>query len=117
MAEGHNEATMLANADTILVNASKKHKRGELPRVKSIQRVFDTFEEIYEAITQAYFQDDEAEFDNTDINDHPLLKLVAFILDDAIAISDTEDTSIETLMYNFLEYEINTLKKMQRVFK
>lgn len=117
MAEGHNEATMLANADTILVNASKKHKRGELPRVKSIQRVFDTFEEIYEAITQAYFQDDEAEFGNTDINDHPLLKLVAFILDDAIQISEAEFTPINTFMVNVLDYEINTLKRMQRLFK
>ena len=72
---------------------------------------------MYDAITQAYFEDEETEFDGVDINDHPILKTVAYLLDAAITIGEAEDTSIKTLMWNFIEIEIQTLQRMQRVFE
>ena len=108
---GHTEAKCLDLADTAVRN-----RIGEdvpLPMVASIINLEPTF---YDQITKVYFEDDEAEFDGVDINDHPFLKMTAFMLDDAISISDAQDTSIETLMYNFLEDEISTLKRIQKVF-
>lgn len=109
---GHTEAKCLDLADTAV-----RQRIGVGVPLPNVEKIINLEKNLYDQITQAYFEDAETEFDDTDINDHVLLKLVAFMLDDAISISDAEDTSIETLMYNFLDYEINTLKRMQRVFK
>jgi len=108
---GHTEAKCLDLADTVV-----RQRIGEDVPLPNVESIINLEKNLYDQITQAYFEDDETEFDGVDINDHVLLKLVAFMLDDAIAISNAEDTAIETLMYNFLDYEINTLKKMQEVF-
>lgn len=111
---GHTEAKCLDLADTAVRN-----RIGEGVPLPDVASIITLEKSLYDQITQAYFENNETKFDEVDINDHVLLKLIAFMLDDAITIRDAEDTStsIETLMYNFLEYEINTLKRMQKVFK
>ncbi|MHA2063240.1 MAG: hypothetical protein ACXABY_02545 [Candidatus Thorarchaeota archaeon] len=76
-----------------------------------------TFEELYDKVAQAYTKDDETEFKSIDLDRHPLLAITAYLLDDAFTVSEEEFLPINQLMWNALEEEINTFKRMQKVFE
>ena len=73
--------------------------------------------QLYDAITQAYFQDERSEFQSVDINDHPLLKIAFYCLDDACQLSEEEGMPINLAMDTMMQEEINALQRIQRVFE
>ena len=84
-------------------------KNGDLPEVEGM----DVQDSPYDTITYSYFGDHQLDFDNVDINDHPLLKIVALLLDDAITTANAQQDDLNSLIWNALEFEINTLSDIQ----
>ena len=75
-----------------------------------------SFGELYDKITQAYFQRDDVEFESIDIDDHIFFKYLIAVIESAITASEDNMEPLNITVENFLDEEIRTINKIRRVF-